>query len=434
MSGSTLTHDGTNGTTDFFQDASFDFDAQGIEIGDVIYNTSDGGSLAIVRAFASSGGANSNDKLMVDSIDGGTTNDYTTDDVVQIWDRYAQKAFDGTRFTDTDIDDAITQVHSIVATRFGGVEASDLTTNIESCSRIELVNVSTTAYTRGETITGGTNGHTVVCEYVGTDFLIVRNHIAKVNVDSVSGTFLVGETVTGSTNSYTGRVEEVNAAYLRLSAFTGTFADNETLTGGTSGATCLVDEASGYGGGLFALAETLTGGTSGATGQVKATYTRGNYMCMFSVPTDLKNVVSIRYWDGTDWTPMRLKYIQEHDINPISSGDPLTAAKWEDKFWIWPSTSVQKYDGLNITYIKWPNIPSAAASSTEMMRYFDRLLVLESALILSRRMEDNDRTSGILNEIARIDRDVFSRDEEDASHVRNTLDLNAYYGDEVLGW
>lgn len=418
MSTYTLTHDGGNGAA-FFQDQSFNFVTEGIIVGDVIYNTTDGGSLAVIRAIGNGGATN--DKLSVDSIDGGTDNDYDNGDVVQIWDRYAQKAFDGTRFTDTDIDDAITQAHSIVATRFGGVEASTYHYDIDACSKIDLVNISGT-FSAGETITGGTNNHTAVVEYVGDNFLIVREHKAQIAVDGKTGTLVVGETVTGGTNSYTARVEAVNANDISVSDWTGTFADNEVLTGGTSGATYTVNEASGYNGGLIAANEAISGGTSSATANVKAAYTKGNFFCVADVPSNLKNIVSVRYWDGSTWQYLYLGYMNEWmEWTKSTSGNPLGIARWQDKLYIWPTNTVRKMEGLHIVYYKWPTIPSAATSSTDFQKYFDRVLVLESALILSRSMEDNDRTQGIMTEIARMNNDVFNREDDDTDQVRDAM-------------
>ena len=85
----TLTHDGGNSAA-FFQDASYNFVTLGVKVGDVIYNTSDGGSIATIQQITNGGGTN--DKLVVGPIEGGTDNDYDNADVVQIYDRFAQKA------------------------------------------------------------------------------------------------------------------------------------------------------------------------------------------------------------------------------------------------------------------------------------------------------------------------------------------------------
>ena len=124
MSTSTITHDGGDNEEDYFQDASYNFVTQGVKVGDVIYNTSDGGSLAVIRQIAN--GAATNDRLYVSSIEGGTDNDYDNGDVVEIYDRHAQRGLDGTRWTDDEVEDALAQAQKLVAMRHGGVQTYSL--------------------------------------------------------------------------------------------------------------------------------------------------------------------------------------------------------------------------------------------------------------------------------------------------------------------
>jgi len=336
MSSDTLTHDDSTQTT-YFRDESYDFDSEGIEVGDVIYNTSDGGSIAVIRQIGGSG----NHYLYVDSIDGGSDNNYENGDVVYIYDKYAQGGLDTNRFTNTEITDAINQAQKLVAVKFGGIIKRNVEQDIKKMTKLDLVNVSG-SFTVGETVTGGTNGHTATVEYAGSDFLIVTDIKIKVNIDNKSGTLLVGETVTGATNSYTAKVEEVGADYLMLSDPTGVFDDNEELEGSTSGATCDVDEASGYNSGKFKAAETLTGGTSGATGDLKETYSENNIQYSQALPTDLKDVIEIKYWDGSVIKNIAVRDIVEFSRLPYSTGgDPERAAVMEDRIWLWPHKSTE---------------------------------------------------------------------------------------------
>lgn len=427
MSTSTITHDGGDDETSFFQDASYDFDAQGIEIGDVIYNTSDGGSLAVIRAFGDSGGANSNDKLYVSAIEGGTDNEYDDGDVAYIYSRHAQKGLDGTRWTDTEVEDALAQSQKMVAVRFGGVEKFDVHQNIKLMSLVDLVNTSGT-FQVDETVTGGTNSHAATIRYVGDDFIIISDFITRVNIDNVSGTFLVGETVTGGTNSYTGIVEEVNASYLDLYAVSGTFADNETLTGGTSEATCSVNEASGYSSGVFAAGEELTGGTSSATGKVKASYSANNMYIGQDLPTDLKHLIQARWWNGSTWEYLTRDHIREHTLRTKSSGDPSHYSVFDDKIWLWPNNAIMQYNELHLLYMAWDSSLSADTDTTDFDYKFERLVVLEAAKILAGQKNDEKLYARIVNDVNIVNEDIVGTENNEADHVRQLIDWDGHGG------
>ena len=67
ISSSALIHDGGNNAA-FFQDATFDFVALGVIVGDVVWNGTDGGSISTIQAIGGTG----NRKLTVGPIEGGT--------------------------------------------------------------------------------------------------------------------------------------------------------------------------------------------------------------------------------------------------------------------------------------------------------------------------------------------------------------------------
>jgi hypothetical protein len=405
-------------------------------VGDVIYNTTDGGSLATIQQITNGGATN--DKLVVGAIEGGTDNDYDNSDVVEIYDRHAQKGLDGMRFTNTEVEDALAQAQKVVALRFGGIEKYNLHQDIKVMTKIDLITTSGT-FQVAETVTGGTNGHAATVEYVGDDFIVVSRFITRVNVDNVSGTFQVGEKVTGSTNSYTGIIEEVNAAYLDLYAVTGTFADNETLTGGTSAATCSVNEASGYSSAKFASGETLTGGTSSATGNAKAAYSRNNFYVGQDLPTDLKHLINARWWDGSSWNYLKRDNVFEYEMRPKSSGDPLgylvfgvdqlstdtTPAK---KIWLWPNNSVHQYNELHITYMAWDRSLSGDTTVTDFDNTMERLLVLEAAKILAGGDGDEKMYVRILADIKMINEDITGTEKNEARGVTQVIDWDTGYG------
>lgn len=435
MSSSTLTHDGGNSAA-FFQDQTFNFDSQGIVVGDVVYNTSDGGSLATIQQITNGGATN--DKLVVGAIEGGTDNDYDNDDVVKIYDRHAQKGLDGMRFTNTEVNDAIAQAQKIVALRFGGIEKYNLHTDIKTMTKIDLTSLSGT-FQIAETVTGGTNNHAATVEYVGDDFIVVSRFITRVPIDTVSGTFQVGETVTGSTNSYTGVVEEVNAAYLDLYAVSGTFADNETLTGGTSSATCAVNSSSGYSSAKFAAGETITGGTSSATGNSKAAYTRNNFFVGFDLPTDLKNLINARWWDGSDWNYLKRDSVFEYEARSFSSGDPLgylvygvdqlsTDTSPSKKIWLWPNNSGHQFNELHLTYMAWDRSLSADTTVTDFDNTMERLLVLEAAKILVGGDADERAYARITADIAMINADIEGTESNEPRSVSQVIDWDSGYG------
>lgn len=198
MASSTLTHDG-GANAAFFQDQTFDFVSQGIIVGDVVRNISDGGSIATIQLI-SNGGA-TNDKLTVGAIEGGTDNDYDNGDVVEIYDRHAQSGLDGTRFTDAEVEDALAQAQKIVALRFGGVENFSIHEDIEVQTKVNYDNLSGT-FVIGETVTGGTGSGTATVEYVASDFLVISN------TWGAGVKWVDGEVITGSTSSATCDVNE----------------------------------------------------------------------------------------------------------------------------------------------------------------------------------------------------------------------------------
>jgi len=421
MSSSTLTHDGGDSAA-FFQDQSFNFDSQGIEIGDVIYNTSDGGSLAVIRQITDGGATN--DKLVVGSIEGGTDNDYDDGDVVYIYDRHAQRGLDGTRWTNTEVEDALAQAQKIVALRFGGVEKFDVKQDIHVVTKYDLVGTSST-FTVGETVTGGTNSHAATVLYVGTDFIVVNEFITRVPIDNVTGTFKVGEVVTGSTNSYTGVIEEVNAAYLDLYAVSGTFADNETLTGGTTSATCLVNSAAGYSSGVFASGETITGGSSSATGIIKETESANNFYLGQAMPTDVKHLLQARWWTGSNWEYLRRDHIEEYNARDKSTGDPSEYAVFDDRIWLWPNNSTKQYNEIHLFYMAWDSSLSADTDTTDFDNKVERLLVLEASKILAGQANEERTFARIVNDITLINTDIQGTDDNQAYSVRQEIEWNS---------
>lgn len=429
MSSSTLTHDGGDAAA-FFQDATFNFVTQGIIVGDVVRNTTDGGSLATIQLISNGGGTN--DKLTVGPIEGGTDNDYDDGDVVEIWDRHAQKGLDGTRFTNTEVEAALAQSQKIVAMRFGGIEKFDVHQDIKVMTKIDLVNPSGT-FTLNETITGATNSHTAYVEYVGDDFLVISTMRTMVTVDNVTGTFLPGETVTGGTNSYTARVVSIaGGTDLLVEIPTGEFENNEELTGSTSAATCDVNEGTSYSSGLFASGEEVEGGTSAVTANIKATYSANNFYLGQGLPTDLKHLISARWWDGSDWQIMIRDHIEEYEYLPRSTGDPRNFSVYGDPelLWLWPNNSTKQYNELHLTYMAWDNALSSDTDTTKLDIKMERLTVLEAAKILAGSINEEKLWGRILNDIKAINIDIEGSDDSQSMNVRQIIDWDSGYGDE----
>jgi hypothetical protein len=431
----TLTHDGGNGAA-FFQDQTHNFGTLGVVVGDVVRNTTDGGSLATIQQI-SNGGA-TNDKLTVGAIEGGTDNDYDNGDVVEIYDRHAQKGLDGMRFTNTEVEDALAQAQKIVALRFGGVEKYNVHADIKVMAKVNLNGISGT-FQVAETVTGGTNNHAATVEYVGDDFIIVSRFITRVPIDTVSGTFQVGETVTGSTNSYTGVVEEVNASYLDLYRVTGTFADDEALTGGTSAATCAVNSSSGYSSAAFASGEELTGGTSTATGKARSASSMNNFYVGQDLPTDLKHLINARWWDGSNWNYLRRDSVFEYELRRKSTGDPVgylvygtdelsTDSTPNKKIWLWPNTSTYQFNELHLTYLAWDRALSADTTATSFDNTMERLLVLEAAKILAGGDSDEKLFARIVADISFINADIKSTGDNEPRSVGQVIDWDSGYG------
>ena len=428
LSSLTLTHDGGDGSL-FFADATHNFDSLGVKVGDVIRNVTDGGSLATITLISSSGGTN--DKLTVGSIEGGTDNDYDNGDTVEIYDRHAQRGLDGTRWTDSEVEDALAQAQKIVALRFGGVEKYDLHQDIKVMSKIDLT-VQSGTFTVGETVTGGTNGHTAVVEYVGDTFIIVSTMRTKFNVTAVSGTLETGEVITGGTSEQTGILITDGTTYLicEKCGTTG-FTNGETLTGSTSGATVTMNDSS-YSPELFIAGETLTGGTSSATGNVKATYSNNNVNIGFDMPTDVKHLISAKWLNGSHWMPLSRDSIQEFISMPSSTGDPTRVAVFgteqlisdaapNKKIWLWPSNSTRQYNELHLFYMAWDRSLSSDTDTTNFDNKSERLIVLEGAKILAGTGREDELFARISADINTINEDIIGTDDDEPSHVTDVM-------------
>ena len=214
-----LAHDGASNNTEYFEDNAINFVTEGVQVGDVIFNITDGGSLATILAITDGGGGSpTNARLYVSSIEGGQDNEYDTGDVVYIYDRYA-----------------LSQAQKIVALRFGGVQKYSIHGDIKVMSKINLT-VQSGTFTIGEIVTGGGEGHTAVVEYVGDTFLVVSTFKTKHNVTADAGTLEVGEEITGGTSGETAILVTDGTTYIvtEKGGTTG-FTDTEELTGGTSG-------------------------------------------------------------------------------------------------------------------------------------------------------------------------------------------------------
>jgi len=359
-SSTTFQHDGGSGLTDYFLDSSENFQDLGIVVGDVIFNLTDGGSLATIRAITD--GMATKDQLQVDSIDGGNDNDYDDGDVIYLYDRAAQKGLDGTRFTNAEVLDAINQAQKQVARKFGGVQKTDLFQDIKQQSKIAIDDVSGT-FELNETITGSNNGYTAVVEVEAFDFLVTEDQRdASGDLDS-----------------------------------TAFFEDNEVLTGNTSGATCQLNEPTGY--------------------------SMNNFNVGQNLPTDLKNLEASYYWNGTHRMGLGKQYIQELFRASSSTGDPLIAATWSDsdKIWLWPNKTSTQLNEIHLIYNAWPGDLSSDSDETDLDIKYERLLVLLSARILAGAMRDNDMVARLRMDLAEEVDDVRSTRDSEPRSFRQEL-------------
>jgi hypothetical protein len=432
-----ITHDDGSQTT-HMEDSDVNFVTEGVQVGDVIYNITDGGSLATIRAITDGDGTN--DRLYVTSIEGGTGNTYENGDVCYIYDRHAQRGLDGTRWTNSEVEDALAQAQKIVALRFGGVEKYSLQEDIKVMSKIDLT-VQSGTFTVGETVTGGTNGHTAVVEYVGDTFLIVSTMRTKFDVTAVSGTLETGETITGGTSEETAVLITDGTTYLVVenSGTTG-FTNAETLTGGTSGATVTMNDSS-YSPDLFAAGETLTGGSSSATANVKATYSNNNVCIGQDMPTNLKHLLVARWWDGSHWYPLVRDDIREFTSRATVTGDPYrssvfgvdqltTDAAPNMKIWLWPSNASKQYNELHLFYMAWDRSLSADTDTTDFDNKVERLTVLEGAKILAGQVNEEELWKRITGDIQMINADIIGTPENETDKVAEVMHWNHGFSDD----
>lgn len=427
----TFTHDG-GANTAYFEDAGENFIAtHGVAVGDVVENTTDG-SLSVIKAISNGGGTNA--RLEFESVEGGTDNDFDNGDVIKIYDRYAQNGLGHEKWSDARILLAINKAQKKIAMRQGGVEKSALI-DISVFSRIMLVDVGGT-FTVGETITGGDNGHAATVVFVGTDYLIIKDMITKVDFDADVGTFLVGEVVTGGTNEYTAIVQAVNATDLRLYDHANEFEDDESLTGGSSGATADVNEATTYSANLFKLNETLTGVTSTATANVKAAYTSNNINLGQDIPTGMLKIDGIRWFTGSIWRILDVKHIDRILEKTVSQGDPRQVAVFADNLWFWPNRSLRALKLVMINYYGLPSNLSADTDTSELDTLFMHELELESAKILAGWDGDTElrgRVDADLKETAATA--IMRRHRPQSEEVNDDEHLDALaYGDSLPGY
>lgn len=377
--------DGGDNQTSFFIDSSEDFAQLGVVVGDVIYNISDGGSLATIRAIIDAFGTN--DRLDVDSIDGGNDNDYDNGDVVYIYDRHAQKGLDGTRFTNSEVLDAINQAQKQVARKFGGVQKTDVAQDIKVQTKFAIDNVSGT-YVVGETLTGANNGYTAVVEVQASDFFVVEDfRDALGNLDT-----------------------------------TALFEDNEVLTGNTSGATCQVNSPD----------------TSGAVPPALQGYSVNNFNVGQNLPTDLKTLEAAYYWDGSTRRGLGKQYIQELFLQatPTSSGQPYIQATWDnsDRIWLSPNQGYDDLNSLHLIYWGWPADLAADTDTTELDELYERLLILLAAKILAGQMRDTEMGERIRNDVAEEVNDVMSTRSDEPRSFRQELRWNLYDETAFFDW
>lgn len=421
----TFTHDG-GASTAYFEDSGENFVTEGVAVGDVVENTTDG-SLAVIKAISNGGGTNA--RLEFESVEGGTDNDFDNGDVIKIYDRYAQNGLGHEKWSDARVLLAINKAQKKIAMRQGGIEKTTLI-DINVFSKVMLVNVSGT-FTVGETVTGGDHGHAATVVFVGSDYLVIKDMITKVDFDNDSGTFLVGEVVTGGTNGYTARVQALNATDLRLYDHTLEFEDDEELTGGTSGATCDVNEAVTYSANLFLTDEVLTGGSSGATANVKETYTSNNINLGQDIPTGLIKIDGIRWFTGAIWRKLDNRHIDEILLRSISQADPREVAIFADKMWFWPNRSIKPVKLVMMNYYGLPTPLAADTDVCELDTLFMHELELESAKILAGwdgDMELRGRLDADLQQTAAGDLMRKQRPESDEIHDDINLDAFAYGG------
>ncbi len=378
-------HDGGDNQTSFFIDASEDFALLGVVVGDVIYNISDGGSLATIRAIIDAFGTN--DRLDVDSIDGGNDNDYDNGDVVYIFDRHAQKGLDGTRFTNSEVLDAINQAQKQVARKFGGVQKTDIAQDIKVQTKFPIDNISGTFVVQ-ETLTGANNNYTAVVEVAASDFFVVEDfRDAAGDLDT-----------------------------------TALFEDNEVLTGNTSGATCQVNSPD----------------TSGAVPPALQGYSVNNFNVGQNLPTDLKTLEAAYYWDGSTRRGLGKQYIQELFLHatPTSSGQPYIEAGWDDsdRIWLWPHQGFDDLNSLHLIYWGWPSDLSADSDITELDIKYERLLILLSAKILAGQMRDSEMSERLRNDAFEEANDIMTTRSDEPRSFRQELKWNLYDETAFFDW
>ena len=418
----TFTHDG-GAATAYFEDSGEDFIAtHGVAVGDVVENVTDG-SLSVIKAITNGGGTNA--RLEVASTEGGTANTFSNADVIRIYDRYAQNGLGHEKWSDARILLAINKAQKKIAMRQGGVEKTALI-DIVVFSRIMLVDVSGT-FSVGETITGGDNGHTATVVFVGSDYLIIKDMVTKVDFDGDVGTMLVGEVVTGGTNEYTAIVQAVNATDLMLYDHGLEFEDDEVLTGGSSAATVVVNEATTSSANLFILNETLTGGTSSATANVKVAYTSNNINLGQDIPTGMLKIDGIRWFTGSVWRILDVKHIDRILERTISTGDPRQVAIFADNLWFWPNRSLRALKLVMINYFGLPAALSADTDTSDLDTIFMHELELESAKILAGWDQDTElrgRVDADLKEAAAGA--IMRRHRPESEEINDDLNLDAY--------
>jgi hypothetical protein len=153
-----------------------------------------------------------------------------------------------------------------------------------------------------------------------------------------------------------------------------------------------------------------------------------NFYIGQDMPTDLKQLVNARWWDGSSWNYLARQSIYEYALNQRSTGDGIAFNVFSGKIWMWPNNSVYQYNELHLFYMAWDNALSADTDTTLYGNRFERVIVLEAAKVLAGGDADDKMYGRLLADIKLAHEDIVGGEDTNLSHVTQVIDWDTGYG------
>jgi hypothetical protein len=155
------------------------------------------------------------------------------------------------------------------------------------------------------------------------------------------------------------------------------------------------------------------------------------------MPTDLKHLITARWWDGSNWYPLVRDNIYEYLEKARSTGDPThvmifgtdqlsTDATPQKKLWLWSNNSTKQYNELHLFYMAWDRSLTSDTDTTDFDNRVERIVVLEAAKILAGSVGEEEQWKRLVADIQLVNDDITSSGDNETDHVRQEV----YWGSD----